>query len=63
MVHSIKRCTNIKEGEERDLILIDGRVDVRENSEYSCLGGMISAEAGLKFWKQAICRQVLSELS
>ena len=45
MVHSIKRCTDIDEvevTEEVDLVLIDDRVDVRKNSEYSCLGGMIS---------------------
>ena len=32
-------------------------------SEYSCLCGMISAQTGLKFWKQTIIRQVTSELS
>ena len=49
MVHSIKRCTDIEEGEEVDLVLIDGRVDARQNSEYSCHGGMISAETGWIF--------------
>ena len=62
MVHSIKRRTDIEEGKEGDLILIDGRVDVGENSEYGCLCGMISAETGLEFWKQTISRQVTSEL-
>ena len=46
VVHSsIKRCTDIEEGDEADLVLIDGRKD----SKYSCLGGMISAELGLIF--------------
>ena len=50
VVHRIKRCTDIEEGEEVDLVLlIDGRVDVRQNSEYCCLGGMISAETGWIF--------------
>ena len=33
VVHSIKRRTYIEEGKEGDLILIDGRVNVGENSE------------------------------
>ena len=33
MVHSIERSTNVKEGEMGDLVLVDGRVDVREDSE------------------------------
>ena len=41
MVHRIKRRTKIEEGKEGDLILIDGRVNVGENSEYGCLCGMI----------------------
>ena len=60
MVHSIKHRTDIKEG---DLILIDGRVDIRENSEYSCLCGMICVETKLEFWKRTISRQVTSEPS
>ena len=52
-----KRRTYIEEGKEGDLILIDGRVDFGENSEYGCLCGMISAESGLEFWKQTISRQ------
>ena len=63
MVHSIKRRTDIEEGKGGDLILIDGRVDIGENSEYGCLCEMISAETGLEFWKQTISRQVMSELS
>ena len=62
MIHSIKRRTYIEEGKEGDLILIDGRVNVGENSEYGCFCGMISAETGLEFWKQTISRQVTSEL-
>ena len=33
LVHSIKRRTNIEEGNEGDLVLIDGRIDVGEHSE------------------------------
>ena len=63
VVHSFKRRTDIEEGKEGDLILIDSRSDVGENSEYGCLCEIISAETGLEFRKQIISRQVTSELS
>ena len=61
--HSIKRRTDIEEGKEGDLILIDGRVEVGEDSEYGCLCGMISAETRLEFREQTISRLVRSEPS
>ena len=33
VVHSIKRCTDIEEGDEVDLVLISGRVNVRKDSK------------------------------
>ena len=62
VIHIIERRTDIEEGKEGDLVLMNGRVDVWENSEYGCLCGVIFAETGLKFREQTISCQVTSEL-